>query len=272
MDITRSSGSEQYQAALGLAPGAAADSTGMFAACDDIALKSFLNTLTQPGTSAQTAREQFDGLNAGQLESLAALINKQNRPERMNLLCTMVEKLADGRDRHRLEKMRGYFLQSQNNSQEPHSVYAEFSRIDQNQQAGQDIKHEEITAIAAEIFTSPPRRAAVLFNSLDRSHWMPEFARELGEKHLQPLVVLLKRLGDNPDVNVAQFATLADTMMKQIAPSQKAAFAMELDRAGCFGGAGDFDPRMGVAGMRSGPMAAFASVVLASVPNIPQPA
>jgi hypothetical protein len=231
MDITRWSGSEQSQAAFGLAPRTAtADNTGMFAACEDVAVTSLLDVLIQPGATAQTVRACFDGLSDTQLQTLSTLINGQDRPERTNLLCSLVEKLGDGRDRHRLEKMRGYFLQAQNNGTEPHSVYAEYSRIEHNHETGLNIRQQEIGGIAAEIFNSPPRRAATLFNSLERTNWMPEFAHELAGKHLQPLTVLLKRLSDNPDVNPQQFASLAEAMAAQMTPSQRTAFAMELVR------------------------------------------
>jgi hypothetical protein len=275
MDITRWSGSAQSQAAFGLKPDrTAANNAGMFAACEDAALRSFLDILTQPGADAQTVRARFDGLSDTQLQSLASFTNGQNRPERADLLCSLVEKLGDGHDRHRLEKMRSYFLQAQNSGTEPHSVYAEYSRIEHNQEAGLNLRQEEIGGIASEIFNSPPRRAAALFNSLDHTTWMPELARELVGKHLQPLVVLLKRLGDNPDVKPQQFANLAEAMLAQMTPQQRTAFAVELDRAGCLAGldGGIYDPRTGMAPPRSDPMAAFAKVVLASVPNVPQPA
>jgi hypothetical protein len=238
----------------------AADNAMLFAACSDTTLVTFLDMLTSPQTNNKDLQARFDSLSGAQLETISSIINQQNRSDRLNVLCLLVERLANG-NRTRLEKLREFFLQEQNNCRECHMVYAEYSRIERNHQVGLAVRREEMKGLAAEIFTSPPLHAARLFNSLDKT-WIPELVRELIDKHPQPLIVLLKKLGDNPDVQAAKFAKLAIAMLGEMSFDQKVSFFQEFERAGCLTSVPPiYDPRLAMI-ERTGAMTAFREVVV----------
>lgn len=206
------------------------DNATLFAACSDATLVAFMDTLTSPQANNKDLQARFDALSGAQLETISSIINQQNRSDRLNALCLLVERLANG-NRMRLEKLREFFLQEQNNCRVCHMIYAEYSRIERNHQVGLAVRREEMKGLAAEIFTSPPLHAATLFNSLDDT-WMPELVRELIDKHPQALIVLLKKLGDNPGIHSIKFEHLAVTMLEEMSTEQQLSFIQEFERSG----------------------------------------